>query len=149
MLNKVQIIGRLGRDPETRNFQNGGKVVNLAVATSETWKSKDGERKERTEWHNVSVHAEHAANFAQQYLRKGAMVYIEGKLETRKWQDQSGQDRYTTEVTIRPFSGELQSLSAAPGSSDRRAETPAATTQKSQQAQGASVTQELDDEIPF
>ena len=105
-VNKVILIGHLGRDPETRTFTNGGKVCNLRVATSETWK-KDGERRERTEWHSVAIFNENLARLAEQYLRKGSKVYIEGKLETRKWQDQSGQDRYSTEVAIRPFAGEL------------------------------------------
>lgn len=110
-LNKVQLIGHLGRDPEVRTFQNGGKVVNLRVATSEVWKDRQtGERREATEWHSVAIFAEHHANFAQQFLRKGSMVFIEGRLETRKWQDQSGADRYTTEIVIRPYRGDLKSL---------------------------------------
>lgn len=110
-LNKVQIIGHLGRDPEVRSFANGGKVCNLRVATSEQWKDKaTGERKERTEWHSVSIMAEHAVNFAEQYLRKGSQVYVEGQLETRKWQDQSGADRYSTEIVLRPYNGTLTSL---------------------------------------
>ena len=107
-LNKVQIIGRLGRDPEVRTFQNGGKIVSLRIATSETWKDKQsGERKERVEWHSVTIHNEAVGKIAEQYLRKGSEVYIEGKLETRKWQDQSGNDRYSTEIVIRPYGGEL------------------------------------------
>ncbi len=107
-LNKVQIIGRLGRDPESRSFQNGGKIVSLRIATSETWKDKQsGERKERVEWHSVTIHNEAVGKIAEQYLRKGSEVYIEGKLETRKWQDQSGNDRYSTEIVIRPYGGEL------------------------------------------
>lgn len=110
-VNKVIIVGNLGRDPEVRSFQNGGKIVNLRVATSETWKDRNsGERKERTEWHSISVSAEHAANYCEKYLRKGSKVYIEGKLETRKWQDQQGNDRYTTEVVVRPYGGEVQGL---------------------------------------
>lgn len=110
-LNKVQIIGHLGKDPEVRSFANGGKVCNLRIATSEHWKDKaTGERKERTEWHSVSIMAEHAVNFAEQYLRKGSQVYVEGQLETRKWQDQSGADRYSTEIVLRPYGGTLTSL---------------------------------------
>ena len=110
-VNKVILVGRLGRDPEVRNFQNGGKVVNLRLATSENWKDKaTGERKEKTEWHSVAIFNENAARFAEQYLKKGSKVYVEGQLETRKWQDQSGQDRYSTEVVIRPFTGQLTSL---------------------------------------
>ncbi|WP_444666405.1 single-stranded DNA-binding protein [Cereibacter changlensis] len=110
-VNKVIIIGNLGRDPEVRSFQNGGKVVNLRIATSETWRDKaSGERKERTEWHSVAIFNENIAKVAEQYLRKGSTVYIEGQLETRKWQDQSGADRYTTEIVIRPFRGEMTLL---------------------------------------
>ena len=110
-VNKVIIIGNLGRDPEVRNFPNGGKVVNLRVATSETWRDRStGERKERTEWHSVAIFNENLAKIAEQYLRKGSTVYLEGALETRKWQDQSGQDRYTTEIVLRAFRGELTLL---------------------------------------
>ena len=110
-VNKVIIVGNLGRDPEVRSFQNGGKVVNLRIATSETWRDKNsGERKERTEWHSVAIFNENLARIAEQYLRKGSTVYIEGQLETRKWQDQSGQDRYTTEIVLRPYRGELTLL---------------------------------------
>lgn len=110
-VNKVIIIGNLGRDPEVRTFQNGGKVVNLRIATSETWKDRTtGERKERTEWHSVAIFNENIGRIAEQYLKKGSTVYIEGQLETRKWQDQSGQDRYSTEIVIRPFRGEMTLL---------------------------------------
>lgn len=107
-VNKCIIVGNLGRDPEVKTFSNGGKIVSLRVACSESWKDKhSGERKERTEWVSVSIQNEGLAKVAEQYLRKGSKVYIEGKLETRKWQDQSGQDRYTTEIVIRPYGGEL------------------------------------------
>ncbi|MBM2576446.1 single-stranded DNA-binding protein [Jannaschia sp. Os4] len=110
-VNKVILIGNLGRDPETRNFSNGGKVCNLRIATSETWRDKNsGERKERTEWHSVAIFSEPLVRVAEQYLRKGSKVYIEGQLETRKWQDQSGQDRYSTEVVLRPYRSELTML---------------------------------------
>jgi single-strand DNA-binding protein len=110
-VNKVILIGNLGRDPEVRSFQNGGKVVNLRIATSETWRDKQsGERKERTEWHSVAIFNEALGKIAEQYLRKGSTVYIEGQLETRKWQDQSGQDKYTTEIVLRPYSGTLTLL---------------------------------------
>ena len=105
--------GNLGRDPEVRTFQNGGKVCNLRIATSETWKDRNtGERRERTEWHSVAIFSEPLARIAEQYLKKGSKVYIEGQLETRKWQDQSGQDRYSTEVVLRPYRGELTLLDA-------------------------------------
>jgi single-strand DNA-binding protein len=110
-VNKVILIGNLGRDPEVRTFGNGGKVVNLRIATSETWRDRNsGERKERTEWHTVAIYNENLAKIAEQYLRKGSTVYIEGALETRKWQDQSGADRYSTEVVLRAFRGELTLL---------------------------------------
>ena len=110
-VNKVILIGNLGADPETRTFQNGGKVCNLRIATSESWKDKaSGERKERTEWHAVAIFSEPLAKIAEQYLRKGSKVYLEGQLETRKWQDQSGNDRYSTEVVLRPFNSALTLL---------------------------------------
>lgn len=110
-VNKVILVGNLGRDPEVRQFQNGGKVCNLRVATSENWRDKStGERRERTEWHSVAIFSEPLAKIAEQYLRKGSKVYLEGQLETRKWQDQSGQDRYSTEVVLRPYRGELTLL---------------------------------------
>jgi single-strand DNA-binding protein len=115
-VNKVIIVGNLGRDPEVRTFQNGGKVVNLRIATSETWKDRtSGERKERTEWHSVAIFNENLARVAEQYLKKGSKVYVEGQLETRKWQDQSGQDRYTTEVVLRQYRGELTLLDGRDG----------------------------------
>ena len=115
-VNKVMLIGNLGRDPEVRTFQNGGKVCNLRIATSETWKDRNtGERRERTEGHSVAIFNENLARLAEQYLRKGSKVYIEGKLETRKWQDQSGQDRYSTEVVLRPYAGEMTFLDGRDG----------------------------------
>ncbi len=110
-VNKVILVGNLGRDPEVRSFPNGGKVCNLRIATSESWRDKaTGERKERTEWHSVAIFNENLVKIAEQYLRKGSTVYIEGQLETRKWQDQSGADRYSTEVVLRPFRGDLTLL---------------------------------------
>ncbi|MEM9231065.1 MAG: single-stranded DNA-binding protein [Pseudomonadota bacterium] len=115
-INKVILIGNLGADPEVRTFQNGGKVCNLRVATSENWRDKaSGERRERTEWHTVAIFNERLADLAQQYLKKGSKVYLEGQLETRKWQDQSGNDRYSTEVVLRPFRGEMTFLDRAEG----------------------------------
>jgi len=100
-VNKVIIVGNLGRDPESRSFQNGGKVVNLRIATSESWKDRtSGEKKERTEWHSVAIFSEGLAGVAERFLRKGSKVYIEGQLQTRKWQDQQGQDRYSTEIVL-------------------------------------------------
>ena len=110
-VNKVILIGNLGRDPESRTFSNGGKVCNLRIATSENWKDKQtGERRERTEWHSVAIFSEGLANVAERYLRKGSKVYIEGQLRTRKWQDQSGNDRYSTEVVIDGFNGSMTML---------------------------------------
>ena len=110
-VNKVILIGNLGRDPEVRTFQNGGKVCNLRIATSENWKDREtGERRERTEWHSVAIFNEGLVRVAEQYLRKGSKVYVEGQLETRKWQDQNGQDRYSTEVVLRGFNGNLTML---------------------------------------
>lgn len=110
-VNKVILIGNLGRDPEVRSFQNGGKVCNLRIATSENWKDRNtGERRERTEWHSVAIFNEGLVRVAEQYLRKGSKVYIEGQLQTRKWQDQSGQDRYSTEVVLQGFGSTLTML---------------------------------------
>ena len=110
-VNKVILVGNLGQDPEVRSFQNGGKVVNLRIATSETWKDRNsGERQERTQWHSVAIFSEPLARIAEHYRTKGSKVYVECQLETRKWQDQSGQDRYSTEVVLRPYRGELTLL---------------------------------------
>lgn len=110
-LNKVMLIGNLGADPEVRSFNNGGKVCNLRIATSETWKDRNtGERREKTEWHTVSVFSEGLVRVCEQYLRKGSKVFVEGQLQTRKWQDQSGNDRYSTEVVLQGFNGTLTML---------------------------------------
>ena len=115
-VNKVILIGNLGRDPEVRSFQNGGKVCNLRIATSENWKDKNtGERREKTEWHSVAIFQEGLVRIAEQYLRKGSKVYIEGQLQTRKWQDQSGQDKYSTEVVLQGFGGTLTMLDGRDG----------------------------------
>lgn len=112
-VNKVTILGHLGKDPEIRHFQNGGRVVNLRVATSERFKDREGNPHERTEWHTVAIFNEKLGDVAQKYLHKGSEVYLEGKLETRKWQDSSGQDRYATEIVLRPFGGELTLVGGA------------------------------------
>jgi single-strand DNA-binding protein len=143
-VNKVILIGNLGRDPEVRNFPNGGKVVNLRVATTDTWRDRQsGERKERTEWHSVAIYNENLARIAEQYLRKGSKVYLEGGLETRKWQDQSGQDRYTTEVALR-FNAQMTLL-------DSRGEGGGGYDQDRGGFGGESRSPagQLDDEIPF
>lgn len=140
-VNKVILIGNLGKDPEVRTFPNGGKVVSLRIATSETWRDKaTGERKERTEWHAVSIFNEAIGKIAEQYLTKGSTVYIEGQLETRKWQDQSGADRYTTEVVIRPFRGEM-TLLGGKGDGGR--------DEQQRGNDGPSRGADIDDEIPF
>ena len=158
-VNKVILIGNLGRDPEVRSFQNGGKVVNLRIATSETWRDRtSGERKERTEWHSVAIFNEGIAKVAEQYLRKGSTVYIEGQLETRKWQDQSGQDRYTTEIVLRPYRGELTLLDSAGGSGggggggyddDRGGYGGGSSGSYGGGSGGGGGRSDLDDEIPF
>ena len=115
-VNKVILIGNLGRDPEVRSFQNGGKVCNLRIATSETWKDRNtGERREKTEWHSVAIFQEGLVRIAEQYLKKGSKVYIEGQLQTRKWQDQSGEDKYSTEVVLQGYGGTLTMLDGRDG----------------------------------
>ena len=115
-LNKVMLIGNLGADPEIRSFQNGGKVANLRIATSESWKDKaTGERKEKTEWHTVAIFSEGLVSVVERYLKKGSKVFVEGKLQTRKWQDQQGQDRYSTEIVIQGLGGTLTMLDGAQG----------------------------------
>lgn len=143
-VNKVILIGNLGRDPEVRTFQSGGKVCNLRIATSETWRDKQsGERKERTEWHSVAIFSEPLAKVAEQYLRKGSKVYLEGQLETRKWQDQSGNDKFSTEVVLRPYSSTLTMLDGRSGDDSGGYGAP------QQQQHQSQPSRDLDDEIPF
>lgn len=146
-VNKVILVGHLGKDPEVRSFANGGRIVTFRVATSESWRDKaSGERKERTEWHTVSITNEGIGKIAEQYLRKGSKVYVEGQLETRKWQDQSGADRYSTEIALRPYRGELTLLDGRNEGGGQRDERP----EPQRQAQGGSYAGGgLDDEIPF
>jgi single-strand DNA-binding protein len=147
-VNKVILVGNLGRDPESRTFPSGGKVVNLRIATSENWRDKQtGERREKTEWHSVAIYNENLGRVAEQYLRKGSKVYLEGQLETRKWQDQNGQDRYSTEVALRQFRGELTLL-------DSRGEGGGGYGQDPGEGFGGgggsgNPAGDLDDEIPF
>ncbi|MEM9739838.1 MAG: single-stranded DNA-binding protein [Pseudomonadota bacterium] len=156
-VNKVILVGNLGRDPEVRQFQNGGQVCNLSIATSENWKDRNtGERKEKTEWHRVAIFNEGLVRVAQSYLKKGSKVYLEGQLETRKWTDQSGQEKYTTEIVLRNYSGQLTMLDGRDsggmgggggssmgydqgGGGPRQMEGPAEDFSR----------QDLDDEIPF
>jgi single-strand DNA-binding protein len=114
-VNKVILVGNLGQDPESRSFANGGEVVNLSVATSESWKDRDGNKQDRTEWHRVVIFNENLGRVAKQYLRKGSKVYLEGQIQTRKWQDNSGQDKYSTEVVLQRFRGELVLLDSRGG----------------------------------
>jgi len=117
-VNKVILVGNLGQDPDIRSMQNGGKVANLSIATSERWNDRNsGERREKTEWHRVVIFSEPLVNVAERFLKKGAKVYIEGQLETRKWQDQQGNDRYSTEVVLRPYRSELTMLDSRDGGS--------------------------------
>ncbi|SNT72553.1 single-stranded DNA-binding protein [Paracoccus seriniphilus] len=154
-VNKVILIGNLGRDPEIRTFQNGGKVANLRIATSEQWKDRNtGERREKTEWHSVAIMSEGLVNVVERFLRKGSKVYVEGQLETRKWQDQSGQDRYTTEVVIRNFGGSLQMLDGrGEGGGGRDFGGGNDGGYRSEPASGSSAPaggrSDYDDEIPF
>jgi single-strand DNA-binding protein len=164
-VNKVILVGNLGKDPEVRTFQNGGRVANLRIATSENWKDKaTGERKEKTEWHNVDIFNDRLVDVAEKYLRKGAKVYIEGQLETRKWTDKDNQERYTTSVVLKQFRGELTMLDskrdgAGSGGGDYipdEASNDSAPSGRSQQRAVASGggrsgggAADLDDEIPF
>ncbi len=155
-VNKVILIGHLGADPEIRRTNSGDPVVTMRIATSESWRDKNsGERKEKTEWHSVVCFNENLAKFAEQYLKKGAKVYVEGALQTRKWQGNDGQDRYTTEVVLQKFRGELQSLDKLPsnrpppaGSQDDYGRESGRAERGSQQSTPSS-SRELDDEIPF
>lgn len=141
-LNKVTLLGHLGRDPESRNTQGGDMIVNLNIATAESWKDKmSGERKERTEWHRVVIFNDGLARVAQQYLRKGSKVYIEGSLQTRKWTDQNGQEKFTTEVVLQKFGGVLILLDGR-GEGDGHA-------QPSRQSNSVPPSPGIDDEIPF
>ncbi|UAK24362.1 single-stranded DNA-binding protein [Sphingomonas nostoxanthinifaciens] len=151
-VNKVIIVGNLGRDPESRSFQNGGKVVNLRVATSETWKDRgSGERREKVEWHQVAIFNEGLGDVAARYLRKGSKVYIEGQLQTRKWQDQSGADRYTTEIVVQGYHAQLVMLDGANGGGDRGGDDRRRSDQGQPPAGGqtSSFDSDLDDDVPF
>ena len=146
-LNKVMLIGNLGRDPEVRNFQNEGKVCNLRIATSETWKDKTtGERQERTEWHSVAIFNEGLVRVAEQYLKKGSKVYIEGQLQTRKWQDQSGQDRYSTEIVLQGFGSTLTMLDGANGGGGQ---SQGGSYQEPDQGYSGAPAGDVEDDIPF
>jgi single-strand DNA-binding protein len=155
-VNKVLLIGNLGRDPEVKTMQNGSKVCNLSIATSESWKDKaSGERKEKTEWHRVVVFNENIINVCENYLKKGSKIFVEGQLETRKWQDASGQDKYSTEVVLRNFRGELTMLDSK-GSNDNmgassqpQAASGAGGSGGGQWQQSSKGSNDFDDDIPF
>lgn len=150
-VNKVILIGNLGADPEVRKFQNGGSVCNLRIATSENWKDKNtGERREKTEWHTVAIFSDGLVRVAEQYLKKGSKVYIEGQLQTRKWQDQNGNDRYSTEVVLQGFNGTLVMLDgrSGGGSFDRDSNRDAGGMSERGGSSGGQ-SYELDDDIPF
>ncbi|HSQ99475.1 MAG TPA: single-stranded DNA-binding protein [Sphingomicrobium sp.] len=158
-VNKVILVGNLGADPESRALPNGGEVVNMRIATSEQWKDRDGNRQERTEWHNVVIFNENLGRVAKNYLRKGSKVYIEGQIQTRKWTDQSGNDRYTTEIVLQRFRGELVLLDSREGAGGGRGSfsedyddvaggggAPARTQSR---PQPAAFDTDLDDDVPF
>jgi single-strand DNA-binding protein len=156
-VNKVILVGNLGDDPESRSLNNGGEVVNLRVATSESWKDKEGNRQERTEWHRVVIFNENLGRVAKSYLRKGSKVYLEGQIQTRKWQDQSGQDRYSTEVVLQRFRGELVLLDsrggggggASGGEDFGGAESGGGGGARPQSRPAPAFDSDLDDDVPF
>jgi single-strand DNA-binding protein len=151
-VNKVILIGNLGADPEIRRTQDGRPVANLSVATSESWRDRNtGERREKTEWHRVVIFSEGLCKIVEQYLKKGSKVYLEGQLQTRKWQDQSGQDRYTTEVVLQGFNSTLTMLDTrGEGGSDYgRSSVPSGGSDPGQSGYGGSRGGDIDDEIPF
>ncbi len=160
-VNKVILVGNLGADPESRSFANGGEVVNLRVATSETWKDRDGNRQEKTEWHTVAIFNENLGRVAKSYLKKGSKVYLEGQLQTRKWQDQSGNDRYSTEIVLQKFRGELVMLDGREGgggnfagggaeySSGGGGSFAGGGSKPQSRPQPAAFDTDLDDDVPF
>jgi single-strand DNA-binding protein len=160
-VNKVILVGRLGKDPETKSFANGGSVTQFTMATSENWRDKQtGERKEKTEWHNIVIRNENIGKVAQQYLRKGSEVYIEGSIQSRKYQDQSGNDRYITEIVVGPFKGELTLIggrdgggASAGGSSyggdDYGAPAPMGGREGGGAKRPAAFDDDLNDDVPF
>jgi single-strand DNA-binding protein len=149
-LNKVMLIGNLGADPEVKSFSNGGKVCNLRIATSETWKDKQtGEKQERTEWHTVAIFSEGLVGVAERYLKKGSKVYIEGQLQTRKWQDQSGNDRYSTEIVLRGLNGSLVMLGGTNSGGSSASGSDTSGNSGNTSSGGGSNYDDLDDDIPF
>ena len=153
-VNKVIIVGNLGKDPEVRTFPNGGKVCNFPVATSETWRDRNsGEKQERTQWHNIAIFSEPLVNIAERFLKKGSKIFVEGQLETRKWQDNTGADRYSTEVVLRPYKGELTLLDNKSETDNTQRESLSESTtsvmpQNTENSPSFAVD-DFDDEIPF
>ena len=149
-VNKVIIMGNLGKDPEIRNFPNGGRVCNFSVATSESWRDKNsGEKQERTQWHNISILSDPLVNIAERFLKKGSKVYLEGQLETRKWQDNTGSDRYSTEIVLRPYKGEITLID---NKADSNLSNEPISNNQMDEIQKDSVSpnvDDFDDEIPF
>jgi single-strand DNA-binding protein len=155
-VNKVILVGNLGDDPEARSLNNGGEVVNLRVATSENWKDRDGNRQERTEWHRVVIFNENLGRVAKSYLKKGSKVYLEGQIQTRKWQDQSGQDKYSTEIVLQRFRGELVLLDRREGgggnyddAGDSGASGFGGGSGRPQSRPAPAFDSDLDDDVPF
>jgi single-strand DNA-binding protein len=158
-VNKVILVGNLGADPESRSLNNGGEVVNMRIATSEQWKDRDGNRQERTEWHNVVIFNENLGRVAKNYLRKGSKAYVEGQLQTRKWTDQSGNDRYTTEIVLQKFRGELVLLDSREGAGGGRGAGSdsyedfgggsGGSSRAQSRPQPAAFDTDLDDDVPF
>ena len=153
-VNKVILVGNLGKDPEVRTFPNGGKVCNFPVATSETWRDRNsGEKQERTQWHNIAIFSEPLVNIAERFLKKGSKIFVEGQLETRKWQDNTGADRYSTEVVLRPYKGELTLLDNKPETDNTQRDSVSESTtsvmpQNLENSPSFDVD-DFDDEIPF
>ena len=156
-VNKVILVGNLGDDPEARSLNNGGEVVNLRVATSETWKDRDGNRQEKTEWHSVAIFNENLGRVAKSYLKKGSKVYLEGQLQTRKWQDQTGNDRYSTEIVLQKFRGELVLLDSRDGGGGGGGRSydedfgggGGGASRPQSRPQPAAFDTDLDDDVPF
>jgi len=158
-VNKVILVGNLGADPEARSLNNGGEVVNMRIATSEQWKDRDGNRQERTEWHNVVIFNENLGRVAKSYLRKGSKVYLEGQLQTRKWTDQSGNDKYTTEIVLQKFRGELVLLDSREGGGGGGRDfggggygddfSGGGSSPGQKRPQPAAFDTDLDDDVPF
>ena len=149
-VNKVIIMGNLGKDPEIRNFPNGGRVCNFSVATSESWRDKNsGEKQERTQWHNISILSDPLVNIAERFLKKGSKVYLEGQLETRKWQDNSGSDRYSTEIVLRPYKGEITLIDNKADSNMSNEPISNNQIDEIQENSVSPTVDDFDDEIPF